>query len=105
MICSRCGESYLIGDWPFCPHTPATRHLTSIHPGERAIKFYHPELGWRTPGRNDAPMPERYSKLGFERVEFGSFQALNQHGKQTGARSEVLDYDNSGHAEREYTEK
>lgn len=98
--CEVCGQPVLIGDWPFCPHGPTTEHLSSIHSSERAVKFYHPEHGWRTPGRSDEPMPERYREAGFETVEFSSYQSLAAHAKQTGSRSAVLDYDSGSGNER-----
>lgn len=98
--CAACGQPVHTGDWPFCPHGPAIERFSSIHPSERAIKYYHPKYGYRAPGRNDEAMPERYRQAGFERVEFNTLQALEQHAKETGSRSAILDYNPGSDNER-----
>ena len=103
MKCDQCGRELSIGDWPFCPHGSIHGQTAAVHAKERAVKYYHPEHGWRTPGRTDAPMPERMSRLGFQRVEFESLNELDKHSKATGSFSEVADFDKgSGGAERSY---
>jgi hypothetical protein len=101
--CGKCGQQVLVGQWFACPHDWVVRQPAAVHQSERAVKFYHPEHGWRTPGEANRPMPERLQQLGFERVEFPSLRALEKHADSTGSRAEVIDYHKNSHlAERAY---
>ena len=106
MMCAHCGSSLAVGDWPFCPHGAVQGHDAEIHTNQRAVRYYHPQHGWRTPGRSDRPMPDRLRELGFERKEFKSVRELERHARETGSRAEVIDHDPNSHlAERQYNEK
>jgi hypothetical protein len=105
VVCGRCDQPYHIGDWPLCPHGPVRENRPAVHETERTIKYYHPEHGWRTPGRSDYPMPENLRKLGFKTVEFPTIRALEAHARETGSRAEILDHDpGSGSAEKLYND-
>jgi hypothetical protein len=90
--CPKCGLEIRIGDWPMCPHGNTHSHDAAVHHKERAVKYYHPQYGWRTPGRADRPMPGRLAELGFQRVEFDSLQSLDNHARETGSRAEIADF-------------
>lgn len=66
--CSDCGNMVHVGDFPFCPHPPATRRRelhtqpVTIHiAADGAIRF---------PGRHDAAVPK-----GFEKKEMTYYEA------------------------------
>lgn len=103
MTCLRCNQELKIGDWPYCPHGSVYQWHAQVHEKERARKFWHPQFGWRTPGRSDQPMPERLRAQGFQEVDFPSIHSLERHSSETGSRAEVLDYNrNSPLAEKAY---
>jgi len=90
--CTICGMELQVGDWPICPHGSIHRHDAAVHHKERAVKYYHPQHGWRTPGRTDQPMPQRLQQLGFQRIEFESLRSLDSHARETGSRAEIADF-------------
>lgn len=70
------------------------RRNAAVHAKERTALYYSPkEKKWQYPPRSDQPVPERLRKRGYERIEFSSLRALEQHGKQTGAISERAWFD------------
>lgn len=92
--CEKCGEEVGIGDWFMCPHEPVLSHDAEVHAKERTVLWQHPGTGeYRYPGRNDVPMGPRLEKLGYQRKEFGSLAALQQHERETGARNEAVHFD------------
>ena len=102
-VCAKCGRDFQIGQWFDCPHGRVTHRPPVVHQRERAVKYYHPEHGYRTPGRADRPMPERLKQAGFTTVEFPTLRSLERHSKQTDSRAEVLDYDDhSSKSEKQY---
>lgn len=61
-----------------------------VHTSERAVMYINPATGERrTPARADQPMPEVYSKQGFERVEIMN---MTQFEKQTGVVHEATSF-------------
>lgn len=102
-VCRKCGHDVQIGQWFDCPHGWVTRQPATVHPRERSVKYYHPQYGYRTPGRADQPMPDRLKQLGFTAVDFPTLSDLRQHAKTAGSRAEVLDFDaNSTKADEHY---
>jgi len=98
--CPKCGTVMEFGMWPFCDSPGghgAPRgfvHNASVHESERAVVWRNPQTGEvRYPGRNDAPIPERYQSQGFQRHELGSLAAIHQFEKQQNVRSEIAWYD------------
>lgn len=38
-ICEKCGQAYLVGEWPFCPHgTPSLQVIDDSIPGGMTIE-------------------------------------------------------------------
>src|SRR3990167_5406051 len=66
----------------------------AVHSSERTALLYSAkERKWQYPSRNDQPVPDRLKRRGYERVEFSSLHAVEQHEKQTGTRSEMAWFD------------
>ena len=114
LICSSCHTTtrHFLSPWPdrvvhledggqfeILWSDPGHTHTAQVHPRERIILWRHPKSGRVVyPGRNDAPMPERYRKLGYERVELSSLRSVERFEKEShaaghGVRSEVAWYD------------
>lgn len=97
---------------PKCPRCKSKREITyahhpwkrgvtaSVNAKERAVVWANAKTGSIAyPPLNDAPMPERYSKNGYERVEMTSLRQLDTFCKQRGLTNEKASYDSSGHAD------
>ena len=66
----------------------------AVHTKERTALYYSAkEKKFSYPGRNDQPVPDRLKRRGYERVEFSSLKAIEQHEKQTNTRSERAWFD------------
>lgn len=86
-LCSHCGNSYGIGDWPFCPHGTGccSTNLSSIHPSERAVVYRNPRTGEiRYPPRNDTPLHPKYVAQGYVRDELSTHQKVKEFERETG---------------------
>ena len=104
-VCS-CGhiEQDVTGDAPQCCgeemqilwSAPPRPHI-GIHPKDRAVVWYNPTTGRHaTPGRNDAPMPDRYRQLGYERREFTTLRELDAFCATNRLVNQKGSYDGSG---------
>jgi hypothetical protein len=108
--CSKCGtiiENYFKSPWPSpllhddggeldILWRATTFRDASAHPLDRTVVWRNPATGQISyPGRNDEAMPDRYTKLGFERVEFEHARDLEKFEKSQGVINEKLWY-NSG---------
>jgi len=89
----QCG-----GEFEILWSDPTHRH-TAAHPRERVVLWRHPKTGQVAyPGRNDAPMPERYRRLGYERVELTTLRSVERFERESaalgyGVRSEIAWFD------------
>lgn len=86
MTCPHCGDVLEIGSWPFCGpqgHPQVRQFKTAFDERDSCVVFEHPVTGEvRYPGRNDAPMPERYAQAGFQRTEMRSLRAIEKFEKK-----------------------
>mgnify|MGYP001599400586 CR=1 FL=1 len=70
------------------------RRDAAVHSKERTALYYSAkERKWQYPATNDKPIPDRLVKRGYERVEFSSLRAVEQHERQTGTRSHMAWWD------------
>lgn len=70
-------------------------NFAAVHPSERAVVWRDPKTGHVAyPGRNDAPMPERYRQRGFERVEMSTLKQLDRFSKEQGVVNEKANFNN-----------
>lgn len=107
-ICPKCGlvrknVKYNPEGPDICPRcrfqteilwTSDHKHNAAVHEKERAVVWRNKKTGKIVyPGRNDIPVPERYSRKGFERVEFGTLRDIHAFEKEVGVKSEVAWYD------------
>jgi len=91
--CKECGEYLNVGDWPWCPHESTRPSHHSVHASERSVVWEHPGTGEiRYPGRNDAPIPDRYVKEGFVRKEFESLRSLETFERSHSVRNDKAHY-------------
>jgi hypothetical protein len=75
--CSNCGTFY-------------AERCAQPHSSERAVVYYHPETGQHvTPARADQPIPEVYSRQGFERREIMS---MTQWERESGSVHEATNF-------------
>lgn len=81
-----CGETEIL--WSFHSQSPA-----AVHANERTCVWYHPQHGYRYPGRNDVPMPAAYQKAGFERREMNNLSDLHRLEREGRVVSETVHYD------------
>jgi hypothetical protein len=87
------------GEFEILWSDPNFRHLPAVHPRERVVVWRNPRTGNISyPGRNDAPMPERYRRLGYERVELPNLRSVERFERESaaaghGVRSEIAWYD------------
>jgi hypothetical protein len=100
--CAGCGKKYRIGEWPFCPHgRPGGRQGGVAHSSERVVVYRGPDGKICYPPRNDQPMPARYERWGYERLELPTLRAVEQFEKQEGVTSDVAWFDKgSGAADK-----
>lgn len=100
MICPDCGVERRIGDWPWCKHGKPGRYWTSsaaVHTSERSVVFEHPGTGdVKYPGRNDAPMPQRYRDAGYVKRELTSLAESDRFCKQHDVVNEVVEFGRHG---------
>lgn len=98
-FCSEChGPMEIRWDISRRPIQVATG--SAVHSSERAVVWRHPLTGSVAyPGMNNAPMPERYRKSGYERVELDSLHKLDKFSKENNVSSEIANFDKSGHAD------
>ena len=69
-------------------------HRASVDLKERAVVWENPQTGEvRYPPKNDVPIPERYSKVGFQRRELNSLKEIQRFEKEKGVKSEIAWYD------------
>lgn len=113
-ICPDCNQHRPKGSWPFCadatgkhghtrPH--GASRISAIHASERTVVYCHPgKTGrdrYRTPARNDQPMPASYARQGYVRMELDSAREVAAYEKETGLIHERSWCDpGSGSAER-----
>ncbi len=96
-LCPSCGSPRPIGAWPFCQdasgkhgHTRGRggNLITAFHTSERSVVYCHPgKTGrdrYRTPARNDQPVPEVYARQGYVRMELESPREVAAYEKETG---------------------
>jgi len=113
LICDACGEVYIdvmstsIGSE--CIHCKqgaleiyygnwGKRNAAALDQESKVTVYKHPETGKVIyPGRNDAPMPERYQSAGYERVEMRSMREIDRFSKKHGVVNEAAHY-NRGNA-------
>lgn len=108
MVCSACGQIkknlHLENNGRRCPQcrkghmeilwSTHYQRDAAVHTSERTALFYSAkEKKFSYPGRNDQPVPGRLKKRGYERVEFPSLRAIEQHERQTNTRSERAWFD------------
>ena len=108
MACSACGflwtDASLTIERRRCPEckkgrfeilwSATSQHNAAVHSSERTALYYSAkERKFQYPSRNDQPVPDRLKRRGYERVEFSSLHAVEQHEKQTGTRSEMAWFD------------
>ena len=75
------------------------RHST-VHARERTVVWKHPKTGVVSyPPMADAPMPDRYRKQGFERVEFETQRSLDKFCDEKKVLNERSHFDNNGKAD------
>ena len=93
--CPSCGSSTEI-EW----HTPRIGQRISVHSSERAVVYRNPRTGSIAyPPVNNEPMPERYAKGGYERVELDTLHKLDTFCAQNKLVNEKASFDNSGNAD------
>jgi len=79
--------------------TTNARWLPAAHPRERIVLWRDPKSGKVAyPGRNDVPMPVRYRRQGYERIELPNLRSVERferesHAAGHGVRSEVAWFD------------
>jgi hypothetical protein len=73
-----------------------SRGTALVHASERAVVFRHPGTGSIAyPGVNNRPMPKRYAKAGYEKVEMDSLHKMDSFCTEQGVSNEQIDF-NSG---------
>ena len=73
--------------------TPRVEKHAQVHASERAVVYFNPQTGeHRTPPRADMPIPDQYTKDGFERREIMN---MTQWEKESGVVHEASTF-NSG---------
>ena|SRR2546426_12208469 len=113
LICSSCSVTlrHFLSPWPdrvvhledggqfeILWSDPSHRYF-AVHPAERVVLWRNPRTGRVAyPGRNNTPMPERYRKLGYERVELPNLRSVERfenesHAAGHGVRSEIAWFD------------
>ena len=108
MECNKCGEVRVnvvrFNEGTLCPKcnkgrmeilwSATSKRDAAVHSSERTALMYSAKEGkWQYPATNNAPIPDRLKRRGYERVEFSSLKAVEQHEKQTGTRSEMAWFD------------
>ena len=89
--CKRGVYEIYYGNW-------YKRNAAALDQESKVTVYKHPETGKVIyPGRNDAPMPERYRSAGYERVEMRSLREIDRFSKEHGVVNEAAHYD-SGNA-------
>ena len=72
--CDKCGAELQVGSWPFCRggHAPVgSRNQDAV-----CVTVYRDASGHTIyPGRADAPLPARYAKLGYHKIEMNLAEA------------------------------
>lgn len=73
----------------------------AVHSKERSVVYRNPKTGSVAyPGRNDLPMPDRYARNGYERVEFDSLNKLDKFCAEKKLVNETASFDKgSGRAD------
>lgn len=94
--CTRCGSAMEI-----CFSTRRAPVFAAVHSRERTVVYRNPKNGHVAyPGRADVPMPSRYKKAGYERVEFDSLKKLDKFCVEKKVTNEKASFDDgSGHAD------
>ena len=100
MICDVCKHEIHISDWPWCPHGSGSftqGPAPGAHSSEKCVVYMSPQEGGKIqyPGSNNAPMPERLRKRGYERLEISPSQ-LGSFEKRHGVMNERRHYDRNG---------
>jgi len=105
MICERCGEPLFPGAWPICDdgtgkhgHRPSYGNISPrpMSASESTVVWENPATGKVSyPGRNDAPMPERYARRGYERRELRTLREVDAFSAAHGVVNEKAHF-NSG---------
>ena len=108
MICSACGLVQM--DIPLASEGKKCRGCkkgimeilwqthyqrdAAVHSKERSVVWFSPKEGkHQFPGRNDAPIPTRLQRRGYERKELTSLRHIEQFEKQAKVASEVAWFD------------
>lgn len=103
-ICPSCGATVQMGEWYLCPHGWPHGSLSPrpVHRSETAVVYRNPRTGAiRYPGRNDAPMPERYRQQGYQMEALDTLPKLDQFCKERGLVNEKANFDSNGRADAE----
>lgn len=88
--CGHCGGTLEIA-WQ---HSGPPENARALSPSETTVVYRHPRTGKVIyPGRNDRPMPSRYQKAGYERLELASLQAVDRFSKAHHVVNERAHYD------------
>jgi hypothetical protein len=73
------------------------RTYIGLHPWDRPVIYVDPKTRKHiTPMRGDVPMPERYRKWGYERVELSTGREIDAHCKRNNLVHERMNYDSNG---------
>lgn len=103
MTCPTCGQPLEIGAWPFCTpegHPSFRQYTTAFNDKDACVVWEHPQTGEvRYPGKNDAPMPERYAKQGFQRKEMRTLHEISKFEKSHKVWNERAWCDSNGRGE------
>lgn len=98
--CESCGGVMEIR-WDISRRPIAVAMNPTLHPSDRVVVYRNPKTGnIAYPGANNQPMPERYRKDGYERLEMTTANGVKKFCKENKVRNERLDFDSNGTADR-----
>ena len=88
-ICPNCNKGRMEILWQTAHQRDAV-----VHKSERSVVWYSPKEGkHQFPARNDAAIPDRLRKRGYERKELTSLHSVEQFEKQAKVVSHIAWYD------------
>lgn len=77
---------------------PRGNRNATIAAKERTVYYRGPNGDIRIPGRNDVPMPEKFRRLGYQRVECESLADVRRLEREKGGVIEASNYDRNSSA-------
>lgn len=98
--CPDCGAP-MDRRWDISRRPIGVAKNTTVHPRERAVVWHNPKTGQTAyPPQNDVPMPERYERQGYQRVEFDGLRKLDRFCRENKVSNEGVEFDRNGIADR-----